>query len=106
ATGRAPVAGVNGVRRTVPSHKPQGGGGWSRGTAVHQPEPAMSVARRVAEVLSDHVTLELESIDRMYLNVYVPRLQHEPGVMSFSRFHRGHPFASSALMGSLSTRIR
>ena len=32
----------------------------------------MSVARSVAEVLRDHVVLEVEAIDRMYLNVYVP----------------------------------
>ena len=33
----------------------------------------MSVARSVAEVLNEHVTLEVEGIDRMYLNVYVPQ---------------------------------
>ena len=35
----------------------------------------MSVARSVADVLRDHVVLELEALDRMYLNVYVPHLQ-------------------------------
>lgn len=40
----------------------------------------MTLARRVAEVLAEHVTLEVECIDRMYLNVYVPRLQYEQGV--------------------------
>ena len=30
------------------------------------------VAKNVAELLNDHVTLEVESIDRMYLNGYVP----------------------------------
>lgn len=34
--------------------------------------PTMSVAQAVTGVLSDHVTLEYESIDRMYLNLYVP----------------------------------
>jgi hypothetical protein len=63
----------------------------------------MSVARTVADVLRDHVTLEVESIDRMYLNVYVPKLQHELGVVSFFRFHRGHAFASSALMEPMTT---
>lgn len=62
----------------------------------------MSLARSVAEVLSDHVTWELESIDRMYLNVYVPTLQTDRGVASFFRFHRGHLFASSALMDPIS----
>ena len=50
----------------------------------------MSVSRSVAEVLADHVTLEVEGIDRMYLNVYVPGLQREQGVACFFRFHRGH----------------
>ena len=36
----------------------------------------MSLPRTVAEVLAEHVTLEVEGIDRMYLNVYLPRLQH------------------------------
>ena len=39
----------------------------------------MSVARSVADVLRDHVGLELEAIDRMYLNVYQPRLQTDRG---------------------------
>jgi hypothetical protein len=34
----------------------------------------------------------------MYLNVYVPARQCESGVVGFFRRHRGHPFASSALM--------
>ncbi len=62
----------------------------------------MSVPRSVAEVLSGHVTLEVEGIDRMYLNVYVPGLQREQGMATFFRFHRGHQFVSSALMDPIS----
>lgn len=62
----------------------------------------MSLARTAAEVLRDHVTLEIEGIDRMYLNVYVPRLQYEGGVASFFRHHRGQRFASGALMAPMS----
>src|SRR5579862_7905265 len=58
----------------------------------------MSLPRTVAEVLRQHVTLEVEGIDRMYLNVYQPRLQCEGQVAAFFRSHRGHTFASSALM--------
>src|SRR5258707_1367385 len=47
----------------------------------------MSVPRTVAEVIHQHVTLEVEGIDRMYLNVYQPRLQSERGVASFFRYH-------------------
>ena len=63
----------------------------------------MTLPRSVADVLNDHVTLEVEGIDRMYLNVYQPRLQTELGVASFFRFHRGETFASSALMAPMST---
>jgi hypothetical protein len=62
----------------------------------------MTLPRSVAEILREHVTLEIEGIDRMYLNVYIPQLQREGGVASFFRFHRGHPFASSILMEPIS----
>lgn len=62
----------------------------------------MTVARSVSDVLDDHVSLEVECIDRMYLNVYQPRLQHVNGVVWFLRGHRGARFASSALMDPIS----
>ena len=62
----------------------------------------MSLPRSVAEVLKEHVILEVEGIDRMYLNVYQPRLQTDRGVAAFFRFHRGATFASSALMDPIS----
>src|ERR1700756_1029694 len=62
----------------------------------------MSVPRTVAEVIRHHVTLEVEGIDRMYLNVYVPQLQRELGVVGFLKNHRGHLFASSALLAPIS----
>ncbi|MPY80679.1 MAG: hypothetical protein GEV04_19990 [Actinophytocola sp.] len=58
----------------------------------------MTVARTAAEVLDGHVTLEVESIDRMYLNLYVPQLQRDLGVVGFFKHHRGLPFASGAVM--------
>ena len=39
----------------------------------------MTLPRTVADVLSDHVVFEIESIDRLYLNVYQPRLQYGGG---------------------------
>src|SRR5208282_6474521 len=59
----------------------------------------MSIPRSVAEVIKEHVVLEVEGIDRMYLNVYQPRLQTEKQAACFFRYHRGLPVASSALMG-------
>src|SRR3989337_3609284 len=62
----------------------------------------MSLPRTVGEILREHTTLEVESIDRMYLNVYVPVLQFDGGVASFFRSHRGQVFASSVLMAPIS----
>ena len=42
----------------------------------------------VAEVLSKHVVLEVESLDRMYLNVIVGRLQILEGALRFIRQQR------------------
>src|SRR6266699_1116791 len=59
---------------------------------------AKNIARSVSSHLEDHVTLEVECVDRLYLNAYVGKLQYDGGVVQFFRHHRGHPFASSALM--------
>jgi hypothetical protein len=61
----------------------------------------VNLPHSVAEILQNHVTLQLESIDRMYLNLYVPSLQYEGGVVKFFRGHRGQPIASSALMSPM-----
>jgi hypothetical protein len=58
----------------------------------------MTVARSVADVLNDHVRFEVECIDRMYLNVWVPRLAYGAGVAGFFVGHRGYAYASTALM--------
>jgi hypothetical protein len=58
----------------------------------------MTVTRSAGDVLSDHVEFEVECIDRMFLNVWVPRLAHGGGVQGFFVGHRGHHYASTALM--------
>jgi hypothetical protein len=62
----------------------------------------MTLPRTVADVLSDHVTFEVECIDRMYLNVWQPRLAYGGGVAGFFTGHRGHVYASTALMDQMS----
>jgi hypothetical protein len=61
----------------------------------------MTLPRSVGEVLRDHVTLENESIDRMYLNVYVPGLQSVGGVVWYLRGHLGQRFASTATVAPM-----
>ena len=63
----------------------------------------MGEPQTVAQVLDGHVTLELESIDRMYLNVYVPKLQHVLGVVGFFKAQRGAKVVSSVLMEPMTT---
>ena len=58
----------------------------------------MTVARSVADVLDDHLLFEVESIDRMYLNVWQPRLAYGGGVQGFFVSHRAYRYASTALM--------
>jgi DNA-binding HxlR family transcriptional regulator len=55
----------------------------------------------VAEIIRRHVRLTVEGIDRMYLNVFVPGLQYEQGIVQFFRTHRGQPLPSAALMSPM-----
>src|ERR1700745_2357704 len=63
------------------------------------------IAQSVAEIVSRHVKLTVEGIDRMYLNVYVPGLQYEQGIVRFFREHRGQPLPSAALMSPMTRRF-
>jgi hypothetical protein len=62
----------------------------------------MTLPRSVSDVLSEHVEFEVECIDRMYLNVYVPELQRTGQVAGFLMRHRGFPIASTALVAPMS----
>jgi hypothetical protein len=52
----------------------------------------------IDELLRDHVTLEVECLDRLYLNGYVPTLQMSGQLVTFLTQHRGHPIPSPALL--------
>jgi len=72
---------------------------------TQHPEPIMSLPRTVAEVISEHVTLELECVDRMYLNVYQPKLQTPKQVFCFLREHYGQGALSSRRMREITERF-
>ena len=59
----------------------------------------------INDVLDGHVGLELECIDRLYLNVYVPILQVGGQVDQFCR-HLGQPIASPAVIEKIGNRFR
>ena len=61
----------------------------------------MTIARSVADVLRNHVVLEYEAIDRMYLNVYVPHLQTVGAIVGYLRVHHGQRFASTTAVAPM-----
>src|ERR1700758_3894640 len=61
----------------------------------------MTVARSVADVLSEHVRFEVECIDRMYFNVYVPQLQYAEGLIGYLHRQLGLPIASTAPLAKI-----
>jgi hypothetical protein len=60
-----------------------------------QAEPKAKLPQSVADVLRNHVVLEVECIDRMYLNAIVPRLQITEGAVSFIRHQKKAQVAST-----------
>jgi hypothetical protein len=56
----------------------------------------MTLPRSVADVLAEHVVFQVESIDRMYLNAYVPGLQYATGLVAYVHQQLGLPIASTA----------
>ena len=65
----------------------------------------MTLPRSVADVLSDHVAFEVECIDRMYLNVYQPKLQHAGGLVGYVHRQLGLPIASTAPLAKITDRF-
>ncbi|MFT4165239.1 MAG: hypothetical protein QM650_08350 [Microlunatus sp.] len=58
-----------------------------------------------ADILDGHVSLDLECMDRIYLNGYVPNLQVGGQVVAFLA-HRGFPIPSPAAVGRIGDRFR
>jgi hypothetical protein len=50
--------------------------------------------------------LDIECLDRIYLNAYVPTLQSSGQVVAFMTQHLGKPIPSPALMEHIGTRFR
>ena len=70
----------------------------------------MTVARSVGDVLAEHVVFEVDCIDRMYLNVYVPGLQYAAGLVGYVHRQLELPIASTAplarITDAFSTAVR
>jgi len=65
----------------------------------------MTLPLSAADVLAEHVSFELECIDRVYCNAYVPKLAYPGGVATFFTKHRGATFASTCLADPISKQF-
>ena len=63
------------------------------------------VRKNVAEILTNHVTFELEAIDRMYLNAYVPSLQTGGGFVWFVKTQLGARVPSTMMVAPMSQQF-
>jgi hypothetical protein len=61
---------------------------------------------RVCDVLDEHVVLDVQCLDRIYLNGYVPDLQVPGQVYWFMSRHLGYPIPSPAIMEKIGTKFR
>jgi hypothetical protein len=59
----------------------------------------------INDLLRDHVSLEVECIDRLYLNGYVSKLQTGGSLVRFLTDHLGQPIPSPVLLGQMTQRF-
>jgi hypothetical protein len=60
----------------------------------------------IPELLDGHVTLEVECLDRLYLNGYIGKLATGPGLVWFLREQLGKPIPSPVVLGQVSESFR
>jgi len=66
----------------------------------------MAAVVNVNDLLDDHVSLDLECLDRIYLNAYVPNLQVAGQVVTFMRDHLHKPIPSPSIMEKMGNHFR
>src|SRR5215831_8134771 len=60
----------------------------------------------ILELLDGHVTLEVECLDRLYLNGYIGKLATGTGLVFFMREQLHKPVPSPVVLGQISERFR
>jgi len=66
----------------------------------------MASVANINDVLEGHVALEIECVERLYLNAYLPSLQVAGQAVRFCTQHLGKPIASPALFEPIGNRFR
>ena len=59
----------------------------------------------IPELLKDHVTLEVECLDRLYLNGYIGPLATPGGLVTFMRQQLGKPIPSPEVLRTASSPV-
>ena len=60
----------------------------------------------IPELLNGHVTLEVECLDRLYLNGHIGRLATPGGLVTFMRDQLGKPVPSPVVLGQITEKFR
>ena len=60
----------------------------------------------IPELLNGHVTLEVECLDRLYLNGYIGPLATSGGLVNFMRGQLGKPIPSPVVLGQVTEKFR
>src|SRR5215470_4402247 len=60
----------------------------------------------IPELLDGHVTLEVECLDRLYLNGYIGKLATGGGLVTFIRDQLEKPIPSPVVLGQVSEKFR
>ena len=60
----------------------------------------------IPELMKDHITLEVECLDRLYLNGYIGSLATSGGLVTFMREQLGKPMPSPVVLGQVTEKFR
>ena len=66
----------------------------------------MAAVVNINDVLDGHIALDLDRLDRLYLNAYIPNLQVGGQVVTFLTQHLGNEVPSPALFKRIGDRFR
>src|SRR5260221_3750593 len=66
----------------------------------------MTTVVNINDVLDGHAVLDLDCLDRIYLNAYVPNLQVGGQVVTFLNGHLGYAVPSPAIFQQIGNRFR
>jgi hypothetical protein len=59
----------------------------------------------ISELLNGHITLEVECVDRLYLNGYIGKLATAGGLVTFMREQLEKPIPSPVVSGQVTERF-